>query len=98
MKKYKLYQVKRDLTYTHGFMGLDMMKDLGVRVNLDNYDLVYSGTTENDSSVLGELFERFNINRPHDFRGRSMSVSDIVEIDERYFYCDSYGWEELNFN
>lgn len=96
--EYKLYQVKPDMTYTHGFMGLEMMADLGVKVDLNNYDLVYSGKVENDFNVLEKLFEIFNINHPHDFRDRSMSVSDIVEIGGRYYFCDLFGWKEIEID
>lgn len=97
MIKYKLFQVKSRLTRDYGFMGLSLMKSIDVRVNLDNYDLVYSGEVNtNTTNVLEELFRLFNIEQPCDFYGRSMSVSDIVQIGNDYFYCDSFGWENIN--
>ena len=45
--------------------------------------------------ILNYLFERFNINRPAEFKGRSLSVSDIVKIDNKYFYCQPIGWKEI---
>ena len=46
-------------------------------------------------NALEELFEIFNVRRPKDFERRSMSISDIVEIDGKNYYCDFVGWEEL---
>lgn len=99
MKKFKLYQVKDDKTRDYGFMGLDMMVSLGIQVDLDNYDLVYEGTHDSEAqSLLGiqeELFRKFNLEHPEDFKGRSMSVSDILEIDGEHYFCDSFGWNKV---
>ena len=46
-------------------------------------------------NALEELFKIFNIKIPEDFKGHSLSVSDIVEIDGKNYYCDFVGWEEL---
>ncbi len=96
---YKLFQVKKDLSWDYGFMGLSMMESLGLEVDLSNYDLVYEDDIEIDTrfeNVLDELFRIFNVAHPKDYRGRSMSVSDIIEIHGHYYYCDSYGWEKVN--
>ena len=45
--------------------------------------------------ALEELFKIFNIKRAKDFEGRSMSISDIVEVDGKNYYCDDIGWKEL---
>jgi hypothetical protein len=99
MVEYKLFQVKNDLTRNYGFMGLSMMESLGIEVDLNNYDLVYEGKVETDApNVLEELYRIFNIEHPEDFYGRSMSVSDIVQVGNDYFYCDSIGWENIEKN
>lgn len=97
MIKYKIFQVKAKLASDYGFMGLFMMKSLDIKVDLDNYDLVYENKIKTDvPNVLEELFRVFNIEQPEDFFGRSMSVSDIVQIGNDYFYCDSIGWGNVN--
>lgn len=45
--------------------------------------------------ILSDLWEMFNIDLPDDYEGRSMSVSDVVEIGDKRYYCDSIGWVEL---
>lgn len=96
MIEYKLYQVKSELTRNFGFMGLSMMESLGVEVDLKNYDLVYEGEVNTDlPNALEELFRLFNIEHPEDYQGRSMSVSDIVQVGNDYYYCNSFGWENI---
>ena len=67
-----------------------------------NYDILYTGPivcTQNQSATLETLFEIFNINRPGDFTGHSLSVSDIIALKQdgvvSYHYCDSVGFQEL---
>lgn len=65
------------------------------------YKEVYSGNISADAvtkfTILEELFRKFNIDHPEDFKGHSLSVSDIVYFpaDEEYWLCDSYGWKLL---
>ena len=67
-----------------------------------NYDILYTGPiacTQNQSATLENLFEIFNINRPGDFTGHSLSVSDIIALKQggvvSYHYCDNVGFQEL---
>jgi hypothetical protein len=45
--------------------------------------------------VLESLFAKFNINHPADFKGHSLSVSDIIELNGKYYYCDSISFVQL---
>lgn len=74
------------------------------KLDLEDYYKVYEGETEflggisNDSKahlLLDELFEQFNMYPPKDFKGHSLSVSDIVTVEDRMFYCDDNGWKEI---
>ena len=42
-----------------------------------------------------EAFEEFNIRHPKDFTGHSLSVGDVVSVNGKTFFCDSYGWCEI---
>ena len=72
------------------------------RVHPEYYEKTYEGNLETSSTdvmdILEELFTELNINHPIDYKGHSLSVSDIVVIDCHYYYCDAYGWKEINFN
>lgn len=53
----------------------------------------------NYCSVLGSLYEKFNINHPSDYRNRSMSVGDVVNLvhgtESKWFACMPTGWLEI---
>ncbi len=55
----------------------------------------------NDNELLEDLYVKFNINRPSDFTGHSLSVSDIVEIvrkdETKYYYYDDFGWTDITY-
>lgn len=63
------------------------------------YKVVFDGLLETDD--LEDIFRIFNIAHPADYTGRSLSVSDIVELytdnDAHYYYCDVMGFIEVSF-
>ena len=96
---YAIMQLKQDAPADLRFMGL---KSLSSPPLPDNYDTVYTGPVDcaqNQVATLENLFEIFNVNRPADFTGHSLSVSDIVALKQNgvvsYHYCDSVGFQEL---
>ena len=91
---YKIKQIKDVDNCEYAFKHYNWCKD---QIDLDDYKVVYEGELEYPEmpNALEELFEIFNIRRPEDFKGRSMSVSDIVEVDSKNYYCDVAGWVEL---
>ena len=84
------------------FMNMDWLAKKNIPVEHRNYDVVYAaplrygGTTP---QILEALYEKFNLDRPHDFHGHSLSVSDIVALKRdsvvSYHYVDSVGFREL---
>lgn len=71
-------------------------------VHPEYYKKTYKGTIEtkntNPIKVLDEIYTLLNVNHPKDYKGHSLSISDIVLIDGHYYYCADYGWEEVEFN
>ena len=70
---------------------------------IDRYKVVYHGSisvSEDVNQQLEDLYVKFNIDHPEDFRGRSMSVSDIVALkiagEVSFHYVDSFGFQKLN--
>ncbi len=101
---YDIYQVKSGSEYVdYRFTGLQLMEQFGLTFSADNYEKVYSGTVDaaskSNAEVLESLFERFNLQHPADFRGHSMSVSDVVVLHENgrdtAHFCDSIGFAEM---
>ena len=60
-----------------------------------NYSCQYSGRLR-AGTTLDDLYEKFNLHRPSDFLGHSMSVSDVVVLNQygspQAFYVDSFGF------
>lgn len=101
-----IYQMKEEHLHDYGFESLAYLQRLGVEPHIAMYDLVRSEMIENEDHVdtfLELQFTRFNIDRPEDFTGRSMSVSDVIELcDEdgiEVYYVDSIGFTQIyNFS
>ena len=92
--KYKIKQIKDVENCAYAFKHYEWAKNV---IDLNDYEVVYEGELDYPEmpNALEELFEIFNNKRPKDFEGRSMSISDVVEIDGKNYYCDFVGWEEL---
>lgn len=99
-----LYQVTPGKTREFGFEPLKMLDKFGIELSLDNYTEVanidYSKYTDatDTNAILEAIFREGNTNQ--DMRVefptmRSVSVSDIVLLDGRYYYCDDFGWTDV---
>jgi hypothetical protein len=98
--KYSIYQIKKEKTREVGFLSLGIFKEFTNQpddITMEGtYDLVYSGEIEpkvSNLATLESLFHKFNMERPEDFKGHSMSVGDIVKLGRLFYYCDSFGFE-----
>lgn len=80
------------------FMSLDWLEKKGFPVDRDNYQMVYA-TELLPGETLEDIYRRFNIDHPEDFKGHSLSVSDVVVLHENgsdtAWYVDSIGFKEL---
>ena len=96
---FSIYQLKGgDETLDYRFEPLDSIHRNGLSVDPANYELVYTAPlTERDS--LESIYTRFNIDRPADFTGHSLSVSDIVVLHQggtdTAHYCDRFGFSQV---
>ena len=79
-------------------MSLDWLESKGFSVDRDHYQMVYARQRE-PGETLEDIYRRFNIDHPEDFRGHSLSVSDVVVLHENgadaAYYVDSIGFKEL---
>ena len=77
---------------------LESAQKLGYTIDGKDYRMVYAAPWI-PTITLEDIFERFNINRPNDFHGHSLSVSDVIVINRtaetKAYYVDSFGFEEL---
>ena len=96
---YSVYQLSlSDSTDDLRFMSYDWVQSRGLSVDRDNYLMVYTAQRDPGSS-LEDIYRDLNINRPADFKGHSLSVSDVVVLHEGWtsaaYYVDSIGFKEL---
>jgi hypothetical protein len=101
--KIKIYQINsnRDRLKVK-FEGLQEMQDIqrshggSALIDPTLYDEVFSG--EVDCQTLDGIYTLFNTNPPPFFRGHSLSISDIVQTEDGFHYCDRFGFENVRFN
>ena len=78
---------------------MSFIESHGMQIKKEDYKLVYVGELLGNTS-LDDIFERFNIDRPKDFRGHSLSVSDIVVLNDgekvTAHFVDSISFEQLD--
>ena len=95
---FSIYQLKRgDETRDLRFEPYDRLTAAGHAVDPANYDLIYSAPLAPGTS-LEAIFTRFNIDHPKDFKGHSLSVSDVVVLHQNgqdtAHYVDSIGYRQ----
>ena len=96
---YGIYQLaRREETMDLRFEPFDRLQATGHTVDRANYELVYTAQLTKDMT-LGGIWEKFNIDRPDDFKGHSLSVSDIVVLHQNgentAHYVDSIGFQQV---
>ena len=96
---FSIYQLKQgDETRNFRFEPYDRLQAAGNVVDKANYELVYSAELTPGTS-LEDIYTRFNIDHPKDFKGHSLSVSDVVVLHQNgqdaAHYVDSFGYKEV---
>ena len=96
---YSIYQLKRDEDMRdYSFASMDELNRRGLTVNPDNYEKVYEAP-KTAEDTLDSIYYRFNMEHPADFRGHSLSVSDVIVFHENgvdtAHYVDSYGFKAI---
>ena len=100
----KIYQIDLDRDSGNvcflNYEGLSKIKDSNA-VDSSIYNEVFSGEVECEN--LNEIYLKFNIDTPDDYKGRSLSVSDVIEIkapseENKFYFCDSIGFKEIDFD
>ena len=92
--KYGIYQLKHNPELDHlRFEGTESLKRMGITkdnfdaIKPENYELIYVGNLselqeQTEGEMLEAIYEKFNIDHPEDYRGHSLSVSDIVVLHQ----------------
>ena len=96
---FSIYQIKSgDETRDYRFEPFDRLQATGRSVDRANYDLVYTAPLDS-KTTLEDIYRTFNIDHPADFKGHSLSVSDVVVLHQggkdTAHYCDSFGFQQV---
>ena len=96
---FSIYQIKSgDETRDYRFEPYDRLQATGRSVDRANYDLVYTAPLDS-KTTLEDIYRTFNIDHPADFKGHSLSVSDVVVLHQggkdTAHYCDSFGFQQV---
>lgn len=100
---YAILQLRRtDDTAMERFESMASLHRQGKEPKFDHYEVVYISPLppyKDQTMLLEGLYEKFNLDRPSDFRGHSLSVSDIVALKTGNIvschFVDSIGFVEL---
>lgn len=97
---YEILQIKdKSNGGAYRFMGMNYVKRKGLSVNYSDYESRYKGELKPGES-LDTLYERFNLYHPEGFTGHSLSVSDVIVIEDvtekKAFYVDSVGFTKVD--
>ena len=93
-----------DSLLDYHFTPMRELKEMGHAVKRQHYEPIYAmtvpGTETKQDQLLEGIFHTFNVNRPDDFRGHSLSVSDIVALkangEVSFHYVDSFSFQKLD--
>jgi ltrC-like protein len=96
---FSIYQLRGgEDTRDYRFEPYERLQAAGLAVDRANYDLVYTAPLDGSTS-LEDIYRTFNIDHPADFRGHSLSVSDVVVLHQNgqdtAHYVDSFGYREV---
>ena len=105
MTEFSIYQINMDRDSANVcFIGMESLEKIkGTKeVNAAAYDRVYDGKM--DCISLENIYQKFSVDHPADYKGRSLSVSDVVEIRESdtlnpgFYFVDSIGFKSISFD
>lgn len=103
--KITIYQINSDRDVNRMlFMAHDSLEKFQGSAEVDSkiYDKIYE--KEISCNSLEEVYQIFNLSRPKDFKGHSLSVSDVVgvigseTVADGFYFCDSFGFKNVPFN
>ncbi len=98
---FSIYQLKDDVPVDFHFRPLEEVQGKGLAVDPANYEKEYTAPLTPDMG-LERIFEKFNIDRPEDFKGHSLSVSDVIVLHQNgkdtAHYTDSIGFVDISKN
>ena len=106
--KFKIYQMKNNIRMRYvRYTSLETAARKVPDLSLKDYNMVWEGETDTKGEILHSLIlehivQTFNLNPPLEFvwdiKTRSVSVSNIIELDGVFYYIDPFGFTELTID
>ena len=103
---YLLMQLKRDADPALRFASMRYLEKQNIAPAIDNYEILYRGNlpigkrSVPQPELLEQLYQKFNCAQPMDYHGHSLSVSDVILLNQAgkisAHYIDSIGFRELS--
>ena len=103
---YLLMQLKRDADPALRFASMRYLEKQNIAPSIDNYEILYRGNLPTGKrsvpqpELLEQLYQKFNCAQPMDYHGHSLSVSDVILLNQAgkisAHYVDSIGFRELS--
>lgn len=102
--RFAIYQINHNRDKNHvSFSGLNALERLsGSRqIDVEIYDKVHEADVPCDD--LETIYSISNTRQPNCFRGRHISVSDIIEVKESsilekgFYFCNDIGFAKVDF-
>ena len=100
LKACRIHQLKPEVDARMKFISYDelIMRGFG-KPNPENYQVVFDG--ELDTNDLDAIYEKFNMEHPSDYKGHSLTTSDVIEIyddqESSFHYVNSIGFKDIEF-
>ena len=99
LKSVRIWQLKTDSDLELRFRGYDEVLNVSGEPSKNNYDVVFDGELETND--LESIYTKFNMDHPSDFKGHSLSISDVVELyddnSSEFHYVDQFGFKAIEF-
>lgn len=103
---YLLMQLKRDADPALRFASMRYLEKQNIAPSIENYEILYRGNlpagkrSVPQPELLEQLYQKFNCAQPMDYHGHSLSVSDVILLNQAgkisAHYVDSIGFRELS--
>lgn len=99
LKNVRIYNIntKSDASQLYAFMNMEFLEKSGCSVDPINYIEVFRGDLPNCNN-LDDIYCELNSAGHPLLHGHSLSVSDVVIMDDKAYFCDSFGWKEIEFD
>ena len=102
---YLVMQLQQDADPTLRFAAMRYLNRQNIDPSIENYEILYRGNLPEgkrsvpQAELLEQLYQKFNCARPTDYHGHSLSVSDVIMLNQdgkiSAHYVDSIGFKEL---